>query len=212
MVIHRGFFIYCTSIDVIPMIKDKEKAIFIRSLHFVRDDENQNKMLDIILIVLAALVMIVGIVGCILPVIPGPPLAFVAILIAQQTEYIQLSSGTMWSLFLLALVVQALDYVVPIWGTKKFGGSKAGVWGSTIGLIVGVIVLPFLGIVLGPFGILGILAGPFFGALVGELSVGKESEAAFKAALGSFIGFLTGTLMKLVASFVMLYFLIKAFF
>lgn len=165
--------------------------------------------MDIALIILAVAVLLIGIVGCILPIIPGPPLAFLGLIIANFTNYVSFTTNLLWILGLIALAVQILDYIVPVWGTKKFGGSKAGVWGSTIGLLVGILVLPFLGIVIGPFGIIGILAGPFFGALVGELYTGKNSDLAFKAAIGSFIGFLTGTLMKLITSFVMVYFLIK---
>ena len=87
--------------------------------------------------------------------------------------------------------------------------SKAGVWGSTIGLIVGILILPMLGIVLGPFGLIGILAGPFFGALIGELIHGQESEKALVAAIGSFIGFLAGTMMKLATSIVITVYFIK---
>lgn len=166
--------------------------------------------MDVVLIILAAIILLLGIIGCILPIIPGPPLAFLALIIANFTHYASFTANQLWILGLVALVVQILDYIVPVWGTKKFGGSKAGVWGSTIGLIIGVLILPFLGIVIGPFGIIGILAGPFFGALVGELYTGKNSDIAFKAAIGSFIGFLTGTLMKLITSGIMLYYLIKA--
>jgi uncharacterized protein YqgC (DUF456 family) len=97
-----------------------------------------------------------------------------------------------------------LDYVVPIYGTKKFGGSKRGVWGSTIGLLVGLFVLPFFGIVIGPFGLFGIILGPFLGAYIGEKTGGRDSNTALKAAIGSFIGFLTGTFMKFAYSVVVI--------
>jgi uncharacterized protein YqgC (DUF456 family) len=161
-------------------------------------------MLDYILLLFSVLLIIVGIAGCILPVIPGPPLSFAGILITHFTKFADFSFNTLFLLGALTIVVQVLDYIVPVWGAKKFGGSKAGVWGSVIGLIIGIFFRP-----LGPFGIIGILGGPFCGALIGELIAGKESDKAFKAAFGTFIGFLTGTLMKLATSFIITFFFIK---
>ena len=112
----------------------------------------------------------------------------------------------------VVVVVSVLDYIVPIWGTKKFGGSKAGVRGSTIGLIIGVILLPIMGIVIGPFGLFGILGGPFLGALIAERAAGQKSDKALRAAFGSFIGFLAGTFMKLAVSFVIAFYFIRALF
>jgi uncharacterized protein YqgC (DUF456 family) len=113
---------------------------------------------------------------------------------------------------IIMAAVTVLDYVVPIYGTKRFGGSKRGVWGSTIGLIVGLFILPIFGIVLGPFGLFGIILGPFIGAYIGEKTGGIDSDAALKAAIGSFIGFLTGTLMKFAYSIVVIvYFFIELF-
>ncbi len=144
--------------------------------------------------------MIVGLIGCVLPVIPGPPISYIGIVIAHLTKNLQYSTEALFIYAFLAIGVTILDYFVPIWGTKKFGGSKAGIWGSTIGLIFGVVILPILGIVIGPFGLLGIILGPFLGALVGEMMTGKESNEALRASFGAFIGFLTGTFMKLVIS------------
>jgi len=106
---------------------------------------------------------------------------------------------------LFALIVQILDYIVPAWGTKKFGGSKYGTWGSIIGLIAGLFFLPALG----PFGIITILGGPFLGALIGEKIAGRDSNTATRAAFGSFIGFLAGTFMKLVCSSVITVYYVK---
>lgn len=108
-----------------------------------------------------------------------------------------------------AVGITVLDYVVPIWGTKKFGGTKAGVRGSTIGLLVSMFVLPLLGITLGPFGIIGMLAGPFVGAYIGETRTGVSSDVALKAAFGSFVGFLAGTLIKLAYTIVVAVYVVK---
>jgi len=106
----------------------------------------------------------------------------------------------------IAVGVTALDYIVPVIGTKKFGGTKRGVRGSMIGLVIGVIVLPITGITLGPFGILGIILGPFLGAYIGESTGGQDSKRALRAAFGSFIGFLAGTMMKITYTVVVGYY------
>ncbi|MBN2348832.1 MAG: DUF456 domain-containing protein [Bacteroidales bacterium] len=166
--------------------------------------------MDYLLLVFAIVFILLGLVGCIIPGLPGPPLSFVGIILLHFTRFAEFSFNTLFILGGIALIVQVLDYIVPIWGTKKFGGTKAGVWGSTIGLIAGIIVLPMLGIVLGPFGLIGILAGPFFGALIGELIHGQASERALVAAIGSFIGFLAGTLMKLASSVIITVYFVRA--
>ena len=146
--------------------------------------------MDYLLIGLGIIFIISGILGCVLPVIPGPPLSYVGLLLLPFTERYQFSTKFLIIWAIITVLVYALDYVIPAWGTKKFGGSKRGVWGSIIGLIVGLFFFPPLGIIIGPFA----------GAVIGELSLGKDSGAALKSGFGSFLGFLTGTLLKLITS------------
>ena len=141
-----------------------------------------------------------GLVGCILPLIPGPPLGYAAILIAQYTLDKPFTTQFMSVWLILVILVTLLDYYVPIWGTRRFGGSKSGVWGSTIGLVVGLFFFP-------PF---GIIAGPFIGAVIGELLIGKDMQVALKSGLGSFLGFITGTIMKLAVSLILGFHFFKA--
>ena len=148
--------------------------------------------MDFILITLGIALILLGVAGCILPIIPGPPIAYLALLMLQFTSNPPFSMDFMLVFAVLTIAVTVLDYIVPIWGTKKFGGTKYGVWGSTIGLIIGLF-----------FGPLGIIFGPFVGALVGELIAEKEFMDALKAAVGSFIGFIAGTLMKLAVAIAM---------
>lgn len=163
--------------------------------------------MDIFLTVLAIVFVLVGILGAIVPGLPGPPIGFAALLFMQWTSWIDYSSNFLGVMGSLALLITLLDYYVPIYGTKKFGGTKAGIRGSTIGLIVGVFVLPFLGIVLGPFGLVGIIIGPFAGAYLGEKWHGTKDELAWKAAFGSFLGFVAGTLMKLIYGILILFYI-----
>ncbi len=156
--------------------------------------------MDQLWLILGVILMLVGLAGCILPFLPGPPLCYLALLIQQlqsdppySTKFLLIWAG-------ISAVVVALDYVVPVYGTKKFGGTRYGMWGSVIGLVAG--------LWLGPF---GLIAGPFIGAFVGELIGNARSEDALKAALGSFIGFVTGTLLKLIVCLVMGWYFIEAF-
>jgi uncharacterized protein YqgC (DUF456 family) len=166
--------------------------------------------MDYFLTIIGAISILIGIIGSILPGLPGPPLSYLGILLLHWTRFAQFSTKmlTIWAV--IVLIVAVLDYVVPIWGTKKFGGTRAGVRGSTIGLIIGIILLPMMGIVLGPFGIFGILGGPFIGAWIGEKYAGQNSEKALRAAVGSFVGFLAGTFMKIAVSLVLGFYFFKA--
>jgi uncharacterized protein YqgC (DUF456 family) len=166
--------------------------------------------MDYLLVVLGTLSILIGVIGSIMPGLPGPPISFLGLLLLHWTRFADFSFNMLAIWAMIVLVVSVLDYVVPIWGTKKFGGTKAGVRGSTIGLIIGVILLPMLGIVLGPFGLFGILGGPFIGAWIGEKSAGQDQDKAFRAAVGSFIGFLAGTFMKLAVSVIMAFIFFRA--
>ena len=165
--------------------------------------------MDYLLFVLAIVVIIVGFIGDIIPGIPGTPVSYLALLLVHWTDRVSYSPQFLLVTGLICVVITVLDYIVPVWGTKKFGGTKAGARGSTIGLIVSILVLPALGIVIGPFGIIGLLGGPFVGAYIGEKSAGAQDNMAWRSAFGSFIGFLTGTLMKVVYTIVIGVYVVK---
>ncbi len=158
--------------------------------------------MEYLIFLLAVICVIVGIVGDVVPGLPGVPISYAAMLLLHFFTGITYSNETLIIYGVLCAVITIVDYFVPIWGTKKFGGTKAGVRGSTIGLIVGVLVLPVLGIVIGPFGLIGILAGPFVGAYIGEKMSGVDDSLAWRSAIGSFVGFVAGTLLKVVYSIV----------
>ncbi|MCF8228151.1 MAG: DUF456 family protein [Bacteroidales bacterium] len=168
--------------------------------------------MDWLLITLGIIALLLGIIGAVLPVLPGPAISYAALILLQFTEEAPFSERFLVVMGLVMGAVTLLDYVVPIYGTKKFGGSKAGIRGSMIGLVIGIVILPLLGIVIGPFGILGIILGPFVGAYIAETSTGKDSDRALIAAFGSFVGFLTGTLMKLTYSVIVVFYFFKAAF
>jgi uncharacterized protein len=161
--------------------------------------------MDWFLLISGIILLILGFLGCLLPVLPGTPLNYAGLLLLHFSRFGQFSPTTLLFLGVLTAIVQILDYYVPVWGTKKYGGSKYGTWGSMIGLIAGLFFLPAIG----PFGIITILGGPFAGAYIGEKLSGTDSRQALRAAFGSFIGFLAGTFMKLVCSGIITVYFIK---
>jgi len=161
--------------------------------------------MDLFLLILGIILLVVGFVGCILPILPGQAVAWISLVLLQFMNPPRLPSDMLWTMAGIMILVTTLDYIVPIYGTKRFGGTKRGVWGSTIGLIFGIFILPSI-VILGPFGVFGIILGPFVGAYIGEATGGRDSRDSFKAAIGSFIGFLTGTFLKMVYTGVCAYY------
>jgi len=144
-------------------------------------------VLDILLIVAAIVCLLVGIIGCVVPVLPGPPISWVGLLLLKFTNVCGSDISWTWVIVwgIVVIAVTILDYYIPVWGIKKAGGSKAGIWGATIGIIVGLFFAPW-----------GIILGPFIGALIGELCIGKGHSQSVKSAFGSFIGFLLSVGIK----------------
>lgn len=151
--------------------------------------------MDLFLIILSGLFLLAGLLGTVLPVLPGVPLSYIGIILLHLTSKYQFSTEFLIVWAVIVVAVQLLDYLIPAWGTKKWGGSKFGVWGSTIGLIIGLFASP-----------VGIILGPFLGALIGEFIAGKNSWQAMKSAFGAFAGFLIGTLLKLIVSGFLIYY------
>lgn len=158
-------------------------------------------MTDIIRVILWTVLIFLGLIGCFLPILPGPLLTYASLFVLQMGTDRPFSLQFLIIWFIITVVVTTFDYIIPVLGTKKMWGTKRGTRGATLGLIVGIIILPILGITLGPFGLVGILGGPFVWAYIGEKLHGKAHP--LKSALGSFLGFLAGTFLKLVVSIIM---------
>lgn len=144
--------------------------------------------IDIILSALAVVCMVVGLVGCVVPVIPGAPLAWIAILLGHWISYVEIPIWLIVVCGVIAVAVTILDNFLPPIMTKKSGGSKAGTRGCIIGLLIGMFTGPW-----------GIILGPFIGALIGELiHDSSDFSKSFKAAMGAFGGFCCGIGMKMI--------------
>jgi len=157
--------------------------------------------MDYVIIAASTILMLVGLIGCVLPALPGPTLSYLGLVVLSFSDRVTFSTKFFIIWGVVALVVTVLDYVIPIWGTKRFGGSKYGVWGSIIGLLVGLFFPP-----------VGFIIGPFAGAVIGEMYAGKRSKEMFRAGFGSFIGFLVATFIKILISGTMFFLFFKGLF
>tara|TARA_B100001175_G_scaffold312271_1_gene317973 strand:+ start:133 stop:735 length:603 start_codon:yes stop_codon:yes gene_type:complete len=157
-----------------------------------------NILMDIFYLSVSFLLIIIGLVGCFIPIIPGPITGWFGFLFLNQIEQIKLSTLFLVLTFIIAFIVFIIDNIIPVIGAKVFGGSKKGIIGAGLGLIIGIIFL-------GPF---GLIVGPFLGALFGELINGRNNLFhSFKAAFGAILGLISGVFLKLTVSgtFLMIY-------
>jgi len=153
--------------------------------------------LQIILFIASLLVMIVGMIGVILPVIPGVPIIFGAVLLfGAFTGFAYTTTQTLVIFAILTALSLILDWVCTMYGIKRMGGSWFGMLGSFIGMIIGLLI-PGVGLI-------GFILGAFIGAVVFEMMIGKKSHQAYRAGFGSFIGFLAGGLLKFIIGAVMI--------
>jgi len=145
--------------------------------------------MDVLLLTFGFACMIIGVLGSFLPVLPGPSISWIGLALLYFTNAVPANYWILGITLVVTILISVLDYVIPAKGTKKFGGSSYGIWGTNIGLIVGIFApIP-----------LGFIIGPFIGAFIGELIYdSKDHHRAFKAATGSFIGFLASSFMKFV--------------
>jgi uncharacterized protein YqgC (DUF456 family) len=177
--------------------------------------------MEILLAVVAFLFLLIGLIGSVAPVIPGPPLGYVGLLLRQWSGHEGFSAAFLWVWAGITVAVTVMDNILPAIMTKKFGGSRLAVIGSVLGLIIGIFFFPPL----------GMIAGPFMGALAGELinnrftakrdetngTEGDDAKAnktrtvkALKAALGAFLAFIFGTGAKLIAGSLMIFYAVKS--
>ena len=158
--------------------------------------------MDILLITISVLLIIIGILGSIVPILPGPPIVFCGLLLVHFSSNHPFTIELLVIFGVLAILSAVIDNVLPVYATKKFNGSRKGVWGSAIGLFVGLFFFP-------PF---GIILGPMLGAFVGEIADGKTTSNAIRPAFGSLIGFLSSIFLRFTLSIVMAYYFVVEVF
>jgi uncharacterized protein YqgC (DUF456 family) len=159
--------------------------------------------LEVVLIAIGLILALAGMVGCILPVIPGPLLSFSALLLLSWTKNWQIFSPSFLVIMGgLTVILMVFDYFAPALGAKKFGASKFGLWGSVMGMIIGIFFVP-------PW---GLMLGAFVGALVGELAAGKSGRKALRAGWGILIGNVFAAGIKLAFAAVILFYYVRQMF
>mgnify|MGYP001158211081 FL=1 len=144
-----------------------------------------------LIVIFSVILLILGLIGSVLPIIPGPPVSFIGLLLLHLFTPFFLSEDILIYFALAAAIITFLDYWLQIYSVKIFGGGRASTIGVIIGILFGVFLFP-------PF---GVIVGPFIGAYVGAII---ESDfdliKSFKIAFGSLIGFLGGTVLKFIYS------------
>lgn len=151
--------------------------------------------MDVLIYVLSFLLLVGGIAGCVLPILPGPPLGYAGLLLLHFTGRADFSTTQLVTWLIIVVILQVVDFVTPLLGSKYTGGTSFGNRGCVAGTLIGMFFLPW-----------GIIVGPFIGAVAGEMLGGSDLPHAIRAGVGSLIGFLVGTLLKVIVCF---YFLVQ---
>jgi len=156
-----------------------------------------------LLIILGLLLALAGVFGCIFPIIPGPPLGYLALIILSWAKGWE-PFGTTFLIIMagLTILVSILDYLLPAMGAKKYGASRLSLWVSMAGMVIGLFLFP-------PW---GMIIGAFLGAVAGELLAGRQGKSALRAGWGVFVGNMLSAGLKLALTGVMLFLYIKEMF
>ncbi len=152
--------------------------------------------MDFLIILFGIILLLVGIAGCFIPAVPGPPVAYVSLLLLQFRDSPPFTTTFLVIMATAVVIVAVIDHFIPIIGAKKWGGTRAGMMGAFIGILLGFFVWP-------PFGFIIL---PFLGALTGELIGGNSSRKALNAALGTIVGLIFGTILKLTLTFIIVWY------
>lgn len=151
---------------------------------------------DVVLLILAFVLLLAGLAGAFIPILPGPPLSMAGLLLVHITRFATIDTGILYTMATLTLIITVVDYLLPVWGTKWGKGTKHGIMGATLGLIIGIFFFPPVGVVVGPLA----------GAWLAEKVNGADNPQAFRSALGSFLGLLLGALLKFAVSVAMIWY------
>ncbi|NLG32413.1 MAG: DUF456 domain-containing protein [Syntrophomonadaceae bacterium] len=158
---------------------------------------------DILILIGVIIIMVIGVAGTIIPLLPGIPMVFLSIAFYGWYYDFKVIDLTYLLILLLVTVFSLiLDYLSSVLGAKYFASSKAGIWGALLGALLGVFVFPPV----------GIFVGPWIGAFIGEYIECHDIKRAVKVGTGSFVGLLSGMVIKMIIAVGMaVSFLVKVF-
>lgn len=137
--------------------------------------------------VIGMILMVCAFVGCVVPMVPGPALGLVAVLLLYFTvtpPAVVVVTG----LAVIVVAATALDYLIPVFGARQFNCSRMGVIGCALGTVIGLFFLP-----------IGLIMGPVWGTFLGELFAGKNVDEAVEGGIGSFVGTVAATYVKVMS-------------
>ncbi|MEW5722630.1 MAG: DUF456 domain-containing protein [Thermodesulfobacteriota bacterium] len=151
--------------------------------------------MNVLYLVISLLIMAVGLIGSVVPVLPGLPVVYLGYAVyGLATGWRDYGWGIMLVMGLVTAAVLVLDYLVGAMGAKRYGASWVGMAGAVLGAVVGLIF----------FNVIGLIVGPLVGAFAGEILRGRSSEEAFRAGWGAFLGFVAGSVFKLMMGLLMI--------
>ena len=156
--------------------------------------------MDIFLLIISFSLMIIGVIGSIVPVLPGPLSSWIGLFILSNVSGVSVSGKLIVICLIIAIGIFILDYIIPIYTSKKFGASKYGIIGASIGIIVGLFFAPF-----------GIFLGAIIGAITGEIILNKNFKKSLKSAFGVFLGFIISGFTKSLITIIYLVLYINLF-
>lgn len=152
--------------------------------------------MDLTIIAIVALVYLLSYVGAFHPAIPGPLIAFGAYWLMSFHSQVDIAGSTLLTVACITILVFVIDFTMPAYISKRLGGSKASNRGALIGTVIGALFMPL--------GFVSLFLGPMIGAFVGEMTQkNADTNHAIKIAFGAFLGFVTGTGLKLIFAFVL---------
>jgi len=151
------------------------------------------RYMDIVIVVVCAFLLLVGFAGCIIPIVPGLPIAYAGLLLADW-RFNFFTGNYLWLMFLAIIVMTILDYYLPIWTAKRYGATSYGIAGSIIGMIAGMFLSP-----------VGLIAGTIIGAIAGDMLAGRSGKQALLSGMATFAGTVLSIGLKLVVAGLMLW-------
>jgi len=157
--------------------------------------------MTVVLIVLGAVFVIAGLAGCVVPILPGPPISYIALILVSWAHSWKAFTPTFLIVVgIITAIVTVADFILPVYLPKRYGASKFGVWGSIIGMIAGMVFFP-------PF---GLILGTFVGAVLGELIFSRNARSSLRAALGVFVGTVAAIFLKVSVSGIIGFYFFRA--